>query len=63
MVLSGIGDEDRHLRVLIEDLFYAAIVGTLSVVAMTGGLSVIFLILLVAKILRAGEVIIGRVLG
>lgn len=52
MVLPGIGDEDRHLRVLIKYLFYAAIVGALPVVAMAGGLAVISFIFLIAKILR-----------
>jgi hypothetical protein len=35
MVLPGVRDEDRHVRVLVENLFYTAIVMTLAGITMT----------------------------
>jgi hypothetical protein len=35
VVLPGVCDEDRHVRVLVENLFYPAIVMSLSGIAMT----------------------------
>jgi hypothetical protein len=52
MVLSGIGDQDRHLRVLVEDLLNAAVVNTLTHVSLARFLSSIFTgVIVVAKVL------------
>jgi hypothetical protein len=62
MVLPGVGDEDRHVRVLVENLFYTAIVMTLSGITVTRLLGAIaFRFILIAQILRSGNVI-GRIL-
>lgn len=63
MVLSGVRDQDRHVRILIENLFYTAIVTTLSRITMTCLLGAIaFRFILIAQILRSGNVI-GRILA
>ena len=63
MILPGVGDENRHLGVLVEDLLYATVVHTPTKIPMTRRLGIVRpIILLVAKVIFMGQVI-GRILA
>lgn len=63
MILPGVGDENRHLGVLVEDLLYATVVHTPTKIPMTRRLGIVRpIILLVAKVILMGQVI-GRILA
>jgi hypothetical protein len=59
VVLPGVGDKDRHLRILIEELLYATVVYTFASVSGTGLLSIIFGRVIVACFLWLRVVCIG----
>lgn len=63
MILPGISDKDKHLRVLVEDLLYATIVRAPSEISMTRLLSIVCpVVLFVAEVILAGKVV-GRILA
>lgn len=62
MILPGIRDEDGHVGILIEDLLYPAIVYTLPDISRVRLLGVISLAVIVAEIIRLGNVV-GRHVG
>lgn len=63
MVLPRIRDENRHLRVLVEDLLYTTVINTPPKESRTSLLSTVCpLILFITKLILAGQEI-GRILA
>lgn len=62
MVLPGVCYENWHLRVLVEDLFYATVVHAPPEISMAGLLSIIRpVVLFIAEVVLVRQVL-GRVL-
>lgn len=60
VIFSGIGDENRHFRILVQDLLYATVVNALAGIA-PSFLPGVSIFLIIAEILLASQVV-GRVL-
>lgn len=58
MILPGIGDENRHFRILVQNLLYATVVNALAEVA-PRLLSRVSIFIIITEVLAASQVVGG----